>query len=112
GADKATKANIEKALADLLKQVTKKDTLLVALAGHGQQVPVKGEGGKETIEAFFCPWDAELGKPETLVSMSVVLKELDERGGGTNLVLVDACRNDPSPGRGRGLDGNRVEALP
>jgi TPR repeat protein len=112
GADRATKANIDKALAEVLRKLTKKDTLLVAIAGHGQQVPVNGDGGREKVEAFFCPRDAILDKPETMVSMSFVLKQLDERGGGTNLVLVDACRNDPSPGRGRGIDGNRVEALP
>jgi hypothetical protein len=112
GADRATKANIDKALAEVLKKVTKKDTLLVALAGHGQQVEVKEAGGREKVEAFFCPRDAVLGQPQTMVNMSVVLKHLDERGGGTNLVLVDACRNDPTPGRGRGIDGNRVEALP
>jgi hypothetical protein len=65
------------------------------------------EGGRDEL-VEFCP----RGKPETMVSMSFVLKQLDERGGGTNQVLVDACRNDPSPGRGRGIDGNRVEALP
>jgi TPR repeat protein len=112
GADRATKANVEKALADVLKKVTKKDTLLVALAGHGQQVPVKGDDGREKMEAFFCPRDAMPDKSQTMVSMSFMLQQLDERGGGTNLVLVDACRNDPSPGRGRGIDGNRVEALP
>src|SRR5262249_6808094 len=112
GVNRATKANIDKALADVLRLVTKKDTLVVALAGHGQQVPIKGADDKDKLEAFFCPRDAVLGQPKTMVSMSVVLKQLDERGGGTNLVLVDACRNDPSPGRGRGIDGNRVEALP
>jgi TPR repeat protein len=112
GADRATKANIDKALAEVLKKVTKKDTLLVALAGHGQQVEVKEAGGRVKVEAFFCPRDAVLGQPQTMVSMSFVMQQLDEKGGGTNLVLVDACRNDPTPGRGRGIDGNRVEALP
>lgn len=112
GADRATKANIDKALADALKKVTKRDLLMVALAGHGLQVPAKGEGGKDKTEPFFCPRDAKLGQPETLLSLSRVIKQLDERGGGTNLVLVDACRNDPSSDRGRGIDGNRVELLP
>ena len=50
-ADKATKANVEQALAEVLKKVTKKDTLLVALAGHGQQVEVKGDGDREKADS-------------------------------------------------------------
>ena len=79
---------------EVLKKVTKKDILLAALAGHGVQFKA---GDKE--DAFFCPRDAVLGKAETLVSLSWLFKELDDRGGKANLVLVDACRNDPDPAR-------------
>ena len=100
GKDQATRAKIEAAVDEVLKKVTKKDIVLVALAGHGVQFkPAEKE------DAFFCPRDAVLGKAETLVSLSWLFKELDDRGGKDNLVLVDACRNDPDPARGRGIDG-------
>src|SRR4051812_32482204 len=47
GADRATRANVEAAVDAVLGRVTKRDLLVVALVGHGQQFRAKGEGGKE-----------------------------------------------------------------
>ena len=61
GAAKATRANIEKVVADLLDKVTKKDTLLTAFAGHGEQFRPDGE--KEE-QPFYCPVDAVPNDPK------------------------------------------------
>jgi uncharacterized caspase-like protein len=99
---RATKANIDKALEATLKGLNATDIVLVGLAGHGQQLSFK-----DKEDAFFCPCDAEKNAPETLVSLTGLMEKLD-RKGGTNLVLVDACRDDPSRGA-RSIAGNELQ---
>ena len=84
-----------------------------ASPGHGQQMVVK-DGARPTRRCRSsarrtpCPTD-----PATLVSLNAVLKPLDERGGGHNLLLVDACRNvvDPNKGARGGVNSTRFENL-
>src|SRR5262245_19119399 len=117
GRDAATRANVESAFAELLKGVSKSDTVLLAFAGHGQQLFVDADGpdgAKVKKEVpFFCPKDAVPTEAGTLVSLSNILKALDDRGGGHNLLLVDACRDvvDPNRGARGGIDSGRVENL-
>jgi formylglycine-generating enzyme required for sulfatase activity len=105
-----TAKNIRDMLGRILKRVTKHDTVLVALSGHGIQARVKA-GGSEKEESFFCPTDAKprdttdpkvLG--ETMIGIAEVFKELEESGAGVKLLLVDACRNDPKLGRNVDVD--------
>jgi len=95
-----TKTNIERELAAMSGRCQAGDTFLVALAGHGLQF------GKN---AYFCPRDARPFETATdsLVSVSKLYDQLEQSFAGTKLVLVDACRNDPTPGRGRsGIDAD------
>jgi tetratricopeptide (TPR) repeat protein len=108
----ATKANIDAALDKLLcAGLTKDDTVLVALAGHGQQCPIERDGRKHD-EPFFCPRDALPTDAKTLVNLSLLIERLGERGGGANMLLVDACRNDRDPTRSGGFEGELALRLP
>jgi hypothetical protein len=109
-----TADNIRKQLNQLLekRKVNKRDVIVVGLAGHGLQ-PL---GSKE---AYFCPADAnptiegdKPQKPQTLIGMGEILKQLDDSGIGHKLLLVDACRNDPSVRGRRGVEKVDVSALP
>lgn len=80
--------NLRKELHQLLRALTPADSVLVALAGHGVQF-------KNSDESYFCPTDAKLGDPNTLVALSAVYRELEQCKAGFKLLLVDACRNDP-----------------
>jgi tetratricopeptide (TPR) repeat protein len=112
GVNHASKANIVRAFEDLFRSnPSKDDTILIALAGHGQQLQVERNGHKGD-EPFFCPRGAVPSDPSTLINLSELIERLAERGGGTNLLMVDACRNDPDPTRGRGIDGELVSQLP
>ena len=93
-----TKDNVEKAIKDVLDKAKRRDTVVVSLAGHGLQFD-KGKG------AYFCPRDAapSADKAETMVSMAKLFKQMDASGAGVKLLLVDACRNDPTSTRG--IDG-------
>src|SRR5262245_49074717 len=92
GDDRATLANIQKALNSVLTKRTKRDLILVALAGHGFQIEVTGADGKLNSDSYYCPVDAVQGEPKTMIAMAGLFAEIDRRGGGRNLVLVDACR--------------------
>src|SRR5262249_27069516 len=107
GENRATRDNIERAFDQLLKGgLTKDDTFLIALAGHGVQTPLNCNGQK-TDPPFFCPRDAVRNAPETLVNVSDWLDRMGDRRAGNNFFLIDACRDDTDPTRGaRGLDGD------
>jgi formylglycine-generating enzyme required for sulfatase activity len=104
---RATKTNIDRALQELLAGRNARDLVLVGFAGHGQQMPLrdaqgqeqKGPDGKDLEDAFFCPVDGVRSDATTLVSLIGLMETLD-RKGGVNLVLVDACRDNPDPSRG------------
>jgi formylglycine-generating enzyme len=117
-----TQENFWSSLSAFIKQnkPTKADLMIVCLAGHGIQ-PLGSD------DSYFCPADANPAikevktpqgtknvpaNPETLVSVGDVLKVLDDSGVGYKLLLVDACRNDPSVRGRRGLDHVNVAALP
>jgi hypothetical protein len=100
---RAFRANIDQALDETLQGLNASDIVLMAFAGHGQQVGFQGQE-----DAFFCPCDAEKNAPQTMVSMTELLGKLD-RKGGTNLVLVDACRDDPTRGGVRAIEGNELQ---
>jgi len=98
----ATKLNIESALAKIKANRKVGDLTLVALSGHGVQMP-NAEGQED---AFFCPAGCEKREIDSLMSLT---KLVDSLGGkGVNLVLVDACRDDPRKGF-RGIQGNELQ---
>lgn len=111
---KPTAENIRARLNALLRRVTKRDLVLVSLAGHGIQ-PLGSD------ESYFCPADANPVvkndkpiEPDRLVSIGELLGRMSESGIGFKLLLVDACRNDPSTrnAKRRGVDHVNVAALP
>ncbi len=113
----ATKARIDDALTALLKG-RRKDVVLVGFAGHGTQMnlvddqgkPVHDEQGQALSDAFFCPFDAVVGKGSTMISLTRLIERLDNEGG-TNLFLVDACREETEVVRGlgkRSLSGDEL----
>jgi tetratricopeptide (TPR) repeat protein len=112
GSRRATKVNVERAIDELFRlRPTKDDTVLIAISGHGQQFSEE-RGGHKYDEPYFCPRDCVPGNSSTMVNLSKLIERLGDGGGGANLLLVDACRNDPDPTRGRGLDGDIATNLP
>jgi len=107
--NEATRRNVLGALDQMLDGVNANDLILVALSGHGQQFPVK-VGDTEQDEAFFCPSDGTPRDGDTLIGMTELMEKLG-RKGGRNLMLVDACRDDPRRG-GKGVDGNAARQIP
>jgi Caspase domain/Sulfatase-modifying factor enzyme 1 len=107
---KATSNNILARLQDLLRGIGKEDVVWVVLSGHGQQVTLQKNGdGVETD--FFCPVDAVNEDGGTMVAINTLTDDILRKRGGKNLLLIDACRNNPGEARKKGIQG-RVVSLP
>ena len=96
-----TRRNIEAGVQAVLMDAGKRDMVVIALAGHGVCF-------EKTKEAYFCPVDAKPfdDEADTLISLSGLFSQMDKSGAGVKFLLVDACRNDPKAGRGRGAAGD------
>jgi hypothetical protein len=91
-----TRGNLLLRLANLARLVPKDGLLLFAFAGHGIE---------RNKEAFLLPSDAKMSDnlrvlQATALSVTEVKEWVQEMGVKQVLVLLDACRNDPTAGRG------------
>lgn len=96
-----TRGNILQYLSNMRGSVPEDGLLLVSFAGHGIE-----RGGR----GFLCPADARISGSLTLleataVSVDTVHDWIRDTGVKQVLILLDACRNDPS---GRGETENRL----
>jgi len=97
------------------------DVVIVALAGHGVQYDLI-EAGKKVARFYFCPADADIAKTTSvaditdrnrLIDLSELYAAMNECKAGGKLLLVDACRNDPTkPTLTRSLNSVTLPALP
>jgi uncharacterized caspase-like protein len=93
---KPTRGNILRRLSNLRSAMTKDGLLLVAFAGHG----IEREG-----QAYLLPSDAQVSGDVTLledtaINVEEMRKRIVQTGVGQVVMILDACRNDPSAGRG------------
>jgi formylglycine-generating enzyme required for sulfatase activity len=113
--DGATREAIDAALKETLKGRVADDLVVLGFAGHGVQMPLVDDEGKPVVDgrgkalsdAYFCPVNAIFGRGESMVSLTRLFERLD-REGGINILLVDACRDNPDPNRSL---GGRVRSL-
>jgi TPR repeat protein len=89
------KQQFDAALQDFSNQVLGSEVALFYYAGHGVQV-----NGRN----FLVPVEANPTKESDvylqMVDTSIVLSQMEGSGAKLNLVLLDACRNNPFAGRG------------
>ena len=117
---RATKANVEARFKELLKGGNGKpairvgDTVLVVLCGHGiQEKVLDPTTGKKEEQPLFCPVDARPDDTDTMVPLNGLIRT-SEAFGGTNLFLVDACREippDANRGTRTGIQGKKLRLL-
>ncbi|HXG66436.1 MAG TPA: caspase family protein, partial [Blastocatellia bacterium] len=103
---KATKQNILAAVDQYLApRVQPGHQVIVFLAGHGI---VRGLGAQ--AKSYFLPVDADAQSKEALERTSLDLEELARKLSALKAsqftIFVDACREDPFPGRG--IKGNTM----
>lgn len=106
GGAKATKQNILAAIDEYLApRVQPGHQVMVFLAGHGI---TRGLGAQ--AKSYFLPADADAATKESLEASSIDLEDLGRRLSALKAsqytIFVDACREDPFPGRG--IKGNQM----
>jgi formylglycine-generating enzyme len=113
--DRPFKGNIEQQLELVLGRVNDKgETVKPGLAGKGDLVVVSFSGHgvslPQTKASYLCPAETRLAKPETLIPLEQVYRQLQACPAERKLLLVDACRNEPveTGARAAGED-NRVQ---
>ena len=82
-------------LQQRLRGLRAEDTLVVGLSGHGVQYsnPQQLRDGTQETQ-FFCPEDANLKDPNSLVPLNQLYAKIKNCKAGRKLLLVDACRNE------------------
>ncbi len=86
----ATQLQMKAAVRAFGQQLRGANTALVYYAGHGVQI--KGENFLIPVNAVI---DSEADAEDQGVSVDYVLHTLDEAGTANNIVILDACRNNP-----------------
>jgi hypothetical protein len=93
----ATKAQMEVAIREFTEKLPNYNVALFYYAGHGNQVDGKN---------YLIPTDALLEKPTDCkfeaISVSFVVDEFERYPDNTNIVILDACRNNPYANWARG----------
>ena len=98
-----TRKNTLAKLEDFRAALKREDTFFVAFAGHGLQF-------EKDPHPYYCPIDADKKKKETLVDLDTVATTLEDSGAGVRLMVVDACRDDPTSAGGGRQHGPRRRA--
>jgi hypothetical protein len=95
----ANKQAIEQAVREFSKKLPSFNVALIYYAGHGIQV----DGVN-----YLIPTDARLEDKADCkfeaVSVNFIIEEFDQYPNNTNIVILDACRNDPFRSWARGGD--------
>jgi uncharacterized caspase-like protein len=99
------KAHFDQAVAEFGRAIEGADVALFYYAGHGLQV-----GGTN----YLVPVSANPTRVQDLdfqmVSADIVLRQMSSAGTKLNIVILDACRNNPFEGRGlRAMSGGLAE---
>ncbi len=88
-------ASLNRVVRTFREQLSGADVGLFYYAGHGMQI--KGQN-------YLVPVDAnptvEADVDFQMLDMNVVLRQMESTGTKLNLVILDACRNNPFGGRG------------
>jgi tol-pal system protein YbgF len=79
------------------------DTALFYYAGHG--VAFNGDNWLLPVDDLDIRVQEDV--PDFAMSSKSVVARMEQRGGGTNIIILDACRNNPLPDRKRSVGGTR-----
>jgi TPR repeat protein/uncharacterized caspase-like protein len=103
--DNVDKAHFDQLVQDFGRAIQGADVALFYYAGHGMQV----DGSN-----WLVPTDANPTRPQDLefqmVNADLVLRQMNGAGTRLNLVILDACRNNPFTGLGaRAVQGGLAQ---
>ena len=98
-----TKEEMDETITDFGRKIADSDAALFYYAGHGLQV--KGQNYMVPVDANI---DSEAKVPYRAINVNQLLEEMESSRSRVNIVMLDACRNNPISGKfrsggGRGL---------
>lgn len=91
-----SKSEMDTVLADFGRRATNSEAALFYFAGHGLQV--KGQNYLVPVDANI---NTEAQVPYNAINVNQLLDELDSSKSKVNIVMLDACRNNPISGKFR-----------
>ncbi len=100
------KAGFDTAIQNFGNQITGADVALFYYAGHGVQV----RGANHLIPINANP-TKEADVDFQMVDVALVLRQMEGSGTKLNLVILDACRNNPFGGRGLRASGGGLAQM-
>ena len=104
----AGKLSMGRALVEFEERLSGGDAGLVYYAGHGVQVD-----GRNWLIPSDARVEVEEDLPYEAIDASDFLTRMERAGAPVNIVILDACRDNPLPKRKRsGARGLAVEAVP
>ncbi|MEI6231865.1 MAG: substrate-binding domain-containing protein [Planctomycetota bacterium] len=87
------RSNIRAGVKKLCKEARPDDTILIAFSGHGVQLRRDGR-------IYLCPPETTLADTSTMIALDDILREMGPQcKAKLKLMMVDACRNDPTDPR-------------
>jgi len=98
------KRGIREAVSTFARSLGAGDVALFFYAGHGIEID-----GQNYLLGVDFGADSEVDAKDEAYRMGTMLEHLSKRQGGLNIVIIDACRDDPysrswgRTGKGRGL---------
>ncbi len=98
-----TRTEMAKLIRDFGNTAGEGDTALFYFAGHG----VAGNNDNWLLPVDDADIKVQEDVPDFAVSARSVLSRMEQRGSGINVVILDACRNNPLPDRRRSVSGTR-----
>jgi caspase domain-containing protein len=99
------KAQFDQAIQSFSDQIQNADVSLFYYAGHGVQV----RGANYLVPVTANP-TRESDVDFQLIDTALVLRQMEGAGTKLNIVILDACRNNPFGGRGlRGSEGGLAQ---
>ncbi|PIB36625.1 hypothetical protein BFP72_15065 [Reichenbachiella sp. 5M10] len=98
----ADKSKMERAIYEFSKQLNQYDVALFYYAGHGVQVD-----GTNYLIPIDAKIDDKIGAQFEAIDLNRIVGQFEAHQNNTNIVILDACRNDPfktwSRGSSRGF---------
>lgn len=95
----ATNKQMEEALNDFSSKLNSVEVALFFFAGHGMQIT-----GKNYLTAVDTNFTKEIDAKHSSLSLDKVIETMEGGSNPTNIIMLDACRNNPYERKWRGSD--------
>lgn len=95
----ATNRSMEDGLNEFSSHLNTCEVALFFFAGHGMQI-----GGKNYLTAIDTDFDKEIDAKYSSLPLDKVIEVMENGTGQTDIIILDACRNNPYERRWRGAE--------